>query len=114
MQHLPNGAARSGGRVARGTWILFMFFALAIAACTRNETGRLAADRTGDVSAPPIAHIAPGDRTAACANLPVVDAAAAGDAIARAPYLQRVTAEGAVVVWTSPIADHAPASVLVE
>jgi len=116
MQHLPTGAASIGGRLARrGTWILFFgfVFSMAIAACTRNETGRLAAEHTGDVSVPPIAHIAPSDRTAACANLPAA-AAAGGAAIQRAPYLQRVTAHDAVVVWTSPIADHAAASVLVE
>jgi hypothetical protein len=107
MQLLSTRAARMGARVARGSWIIF---AVAMAACSRNESGRLAADHTGDVSAPPVARIAPGGAGDACANLPA--GGTGGTAISRAPYLQRVTAHDAVVVWTS--VSPGSASVLVE
>lgn len=99
MQHLPT-------RAARGSWIVL---AVAITTCSRNETGHLAADHTGDVSAPPIARIAPADRTAACAGLPAPGAG--GNALMRAPYLQRVTATDAVVVWTSVTGSSASVTV---
>ena len=57
-----------------------------------------------------LARIAPGDRTAACAELPA--AGLAQGPLSRAPYLQRVTAHDAVVAWTSP--GGASASVMVE
>ena len=88
-------------RLARGSWIIL---AVALATCTRNESGRLAADGTGDLTAPPVARIAPGDARPACANLP---GGRVDSALARSPYLQRVTAHDAVVVWTSLAGDSA-------
>jgi len=116
MQYPPTRAvarlARIGGRVARGLrpmWPVWIVVVFAAAACSRNETGRLAAEHTGSVSAPPVARIAPADRTAACANLPV--GRAGGTVLTRAPYLQRVTANDAVVVWTSPTGSTASVTV---
>jgi hypothetical protein len=101
MQYPSPRRARTGAQVARVSLTLFALFTVAVASCSRNETGRLAADHTGDLGAPPIARITTGDRNAACASVPgqaqVIDA----KALARAPYLQRVTAQDAVVVWTS-------------
>jgi calcineurin-like phosphoesterase family protein/purple acid phosphatase-like protein len=77
-----------------------IFLAVALVSCwSTNESGRLAAVKTGDVSAPPVARIAPGEATAACAN--VTSAGPPIGGLARAPYLQRVTAHDAVVAWTS-------------
>jgi hypothetical protein len=84
--------------------------AVLLAGCSANQSGRLAAEREGDVSAPPVARIAPGDGADRCASLPGAGAASA--ALSRKPYLQRVTAHDAVVVWTSD--SGAAASVLVE
>jgi hypothetical protein len=80
-----------------------------LASCSRNESGRLAADRQGDVSAAPVARIVPGDGGGVCANLS--GAGAGSTVLSRAPYLQRVTAHDAAVVWTSA---GAAASVVVE
>lgn len=109
MQHPPTRAARIGRRVARGSWRILMVLPIAITTCSRNEVGRLGADHTGDVSAPPIARIAPADRTAVCANLS--KGAAGGSGLMRAPYLQRVTANDAVVVWTSTAGSTASVTV---
>ena len=108
MQHLSARAARLSWRAQRFSWIIF---ALAIASsCSRNETGRLAASSGGDLSAAPVTRVAPGQNTPTCANLP---GAGGGPAVlTRAPYLQRVTANDAVVVWTS--ASGTSASVLIE
>src|SRR5262245_32783538 len=87
-----------------------MVLVVTLASCSRNEVGRLSADHQGDVSAAPIARIVPGDGAGVCANL---SAAGAGStALSRAPYLQRVTAHDAVVVWTTAV--NAAASVVVE
>ena len=107
MQFSSAPVARRRGRGA--FWSSLMFAAL-VSTCGGNESGRLSAVGTGDVSAPALARIAPGDRDAGCAQL-----AAAGPVqgpLSRAPYLQRVTTHDAVVAWTSPGA--ASASVLVE
>jgi Calcineurin-like phosphoesterase len=89
--------ARFGARAARGVSIVL---ALAFASCSSNETGKLGAVGTGDVSAPAVARIMPGAGADPCANLPGAGASAAGRAPARAPYLQRVTTHDAVVAWT--------------
>src|SRR5690349_15910807 len=94
MKFLPARAARFGARAARCGSIVLGVLALAIASCSTNESGRLGADHTGDVSA-----ALPGG-------------GASGSALARAPYLQRMTAHDAVVVWTS--VGGGAASVLVE
>ena len=107
MKFLPARVARLGARTARGSWIVL---ALVLASCSTNESGRIAATGTGDISNPPVTRIAPVANGAACANLP--GEGAGQTAIARAPYLQRVTAHEAVVVWTSVAG--ASASVLVE
>src|SRR5262245_22055967 len=107
MKCLPTAATRVRARAARGAWIAV---AVALAGCSRNESGRLAADHEGDVSAAPVARIAPGDGAGVCANRP--GAGAWSNALSRTPYLQRVTAHDAVVVWTS--VSDASASVLVE
>jgi hypothetical protein len=99
MQYPPTRLARTGAQVARVSFPFFALFAVAIGACTRNETGRLSADHAGDLGAPAIARVAPGDRNAACANVPSQSFDA--KALARAPYLQKVTAQDAMVVWTS-------------
>jgi len=96
MKFLPARVARLGARTARGSWIVL---ALVLASCSTNESGRIAATGTGDISNPPVTRIAPVANGAACANLP--GEGAGQTAIARAPYLQRVTAHEAVVVWTS-------------
>jgi hypothetical protein len=108
MQYPPARAARIA-RVARLSSI-FVALALALASCTRNETGRLSADHTGDLAAPPIARIAPANPAAACASLPTP--VADKKALDRAPYLQQVTAQDAIVVWTS--FKNAASSVVVE
>jgi hypothetical protein len=110
MQYPPARRARIVARVTRTFWQVGIVAAVALTACSRNETGRLSADHTGDTNAPAVAHLAPGDGNAACASLPVTGAN--GSTIARAPYLQRVTAHDAVVVWTA-VADGT-ASVLVQ
>jgi len=107
MKFLPAAATRVGVRAALGGWIAV---AVALAGCSRNETGRLAAEHGGDVSAAPVARIVPGDGAGACANLPGEGTGSTG--LSRAPYLQRVTAQDAVVVWTS--VSDAAASVRVE
>ena len=108
MQFHSAPAARRRGRGA--LWSSILLAALVSTCVGGNESGRLSAVGTGDVSAPALARIAPEERTAACAQL------AAGGPVAgplsRAPYLQRVTAHEAVVAWTSP--GVASASVLVE
>jgi hypothetical protein len=110
MKFLPARAARFGARAARCGSIVLGVAALAMASCSTNESGRLSADHTGDVSATPVARVALGDGAAVCAGLP--SEGASGSALARAPYLQRMTAHDAVVVWTSVGAGAA--SVLVE
>ena len=75
-----------------------------------NESGRLSAVGTGDVSAPAArAHRAGRRAPPRARSLPPPGRAGP---LSRAPYLQRVTAHDAVVAWTSPGA--ASASVLVE
>lgn len=77
-----------------------------IASCggvSENESGRVAARGTGDISAEPLER-APFDR-------PLIDACGGGAALAtgtlaRKPYLQQVTESGATVVWTT--LDEAP------
>jgi len=94
MKFHPARAARFGARAVLGAGIAV----LGLASCNLNESGRLAANGTGDVSAAPVGRVA-ADGAIACANLP---APGAGQTtFARAPYLQRVTAHDAVVVWTS-------------
>jgi len=107
MKFPPGAAARIAARAARVAAIVVV---VTLASCSRNEAGRLSADHEGDVSAAPIARIVPGGGASACANLP--RAGAGSTALSRAPYLQRVTANDAVVVWTSDA--NAPASVVVE
>jgi hypothetical protein len=112
MQFDSARTVRFVSRAARATSILL---AVTVLGCSSNESGRLAAIGTGDVSAPALARIAPGDGTSACANLASADARAAKapkGAIERAPYLQRVTTHEAVVAWTSARAGSA--SVLIE
>jgi len=108
MQYPLARLARPGARIARGSAIVL---ALTLATCSTNEGGRLTATNTGDTSAPAVAHIAAGGDTDACANL-AAGAAPAADAVARKPYLQRVTMQDAVVAWTSP--GDKPASVLIQ
>src|SRR5689334_14099079 len=110
MKFLPARAARFGARARRRGSIVLGVLALASASCSTNESGRLGADRTGDVSATPIARVAVGDGAAVCAGRP--GEGAGGGALSRAPYLQRMTAHDAVVVWTS--VGGGAASVLVE
>src|SRR5262245_29150797 len=107
MKFLPAAAARSAACAAR---VASMVLVVTLATCSTNQEGRLAADHEGDVSAAPVARIVPGDGAGACANLP--GTGAGSTALSRAPYLQRVTAHDAVVVWTSAV--DAAASVLVE
>jgi Calcineurin-like phosphoesterase len=96
MKFLPNAAARVAARAVRGAWL---FAVVTLATCTTNQSGRLAADHDGDVSAPAAARIATGDLAGVCANLS--GTAAGPTRLSRAPYLQRVTAHDAVVAWTS-------------
>jgi hypothetical protein len=96
MQSPLGRGGRRSARVARGSAIVL---ALALASCSTNEEGRLGAIGTGDVSNPSLARIGSGDKGDACA------AVAAGvkpaQTLSRGPYLQRVTANDAVVAWTS-------------
>jgi hypothetical protein len=108
MQYPQARLARPGARIARGSSIVL---ALALASCSTNEEGRLTAVGTGDVSAPAIGRIAPGEGAGDCANL-AAGAPPAQNALALTPYLQRVTAQDAVVAWTSPAGTSA--SVLVQ
>ena len=101
--------ARFGARAARWT---AMVLAAAFVGCSSNEEGRLAAIGTGDVSAPAAGRIVPGADQDACANLHGAGAIASAHAPVRAPYLQRVTAQDAVVAWTA--AGAGSASVLIE
>ncbi|HEY7375533.1 MAG TPA: metallophosphoesterase [Polyangia bacterium] len=103
MKFLPARLARCGS-------IVLGVLAVASASCSTNESGRLSADRTGDVSAAPVTRVALSGAPPVCAGLPAEGAG--GTALARAPYLQRTTAHDAVVVWTS-VAEGS-ASVLVE
>ena len=109
MQYSPGArVARRGARVARGSSIVL---ALALASCSSNEEGRLGAIGTGDVSAPAVARIAPADNADACAACRGA-ASNRRSTLSRTPYLQRVTANDAVVAWTS--AGGASATVQVE
>jgi hypothetical protein len=83
--------------------------ALVAGGCSNNISGRLAAQRTGDVGALTLERIAPGAALDLCQGAADEDTA---KALARAPYLQRVTAHEAVVAWTS--ASAGSASVRVE
>jgi hypothetical protein len=107
MKCSPARTARIGARIARGSSIVL---ALAFASCNTNQSGKLAASGTGDVSAPPVGRVAPVDGGSLCVNLPAEGAGQ--NALARAPYLQRVTPHEAVVVWTSVAGGSA--SVLVQ
>jgi acid phosphatase type 7 len=75
-----------------------MAAALAVSGCSTNESGNIAAVGTGDVTAPPLERIAPG-LPGPCGQTHVTEAGSA--VIARRPYLQRVTARDAVLVWTA-------------
>jgi acid phosphatase type 7 len=94
-----------------GSWIVI---ALAFASCSKNISGRLAAQGTGDVSAPAVARVMAGAAPAICASFsdPSSGVPRPTKTLARAPYLQRVTATGGVVAWTSLTGTSA--SVLVE
>jgi hypothetical protein len=107
MQYPPARVSRFVARVARPSSILL---AVAIASCSGNESGRLAAGGTGDVSAPPVARITPVDGGNACEGLAAPGAGQ--NALTRAPYLQRTTSSSVVVVWTSVAGGSA--SVLLE
>jgi hypothetical protein len=108
MQFHSAPAARRRGRVVR--WSMLGLLA-AVSTCSGgNESGRLTATNTGDVSAPPVSRITLGDGDNACAKLPSAGASLGG--LTRAPYLQRVTKSDAVVAWTS--AGAASGAVLVE
>jgi acid phosphatase type 7 len=104
-------SAPVAGRRGRGAlWASIALAALVSTCVGGNESGRLAAIGTGDVSAPPVERIVRGEAPAPCAMLPA--AGTVGNTLARAPYLQRMTAHGAVVAWTSVGATSG--SVLVE
>jgi len=94
MKFLPARMARGSSMIA-----VLAFAVLALASCSTNESGRIAATGTGDISNPPVTRIAPVAGGASCANLPAEGASQT--ALARAPYLQRMTAHEAVVAWTS-------------
>jgi hypothetical protein len=98
MQYPLARRARPGAMIARGSAIVL---ALTLATCSTNEEGRLSASNTGDVSAPAITRLPTGGSADACGNL-AAGAPPAANVLARAPYLQRVTAQDAVVVWTAP------------
>jgi hypothetical protein len=71
---------------------------IAVAGC--HGKGRVAARRTGDLSHPLAERIAPElSRETICGAGNLTDAG--GKLVRRRPYLQRVTATAAVVVWTS-------------
>lgn len=106
MKFRPARAARFGARAVLAAGILAT---VGLASCNGNESGRLAAGGTGDLSAPAIGRIGP-DGAVACAGLPAPGAGQT--ALTRAPYLQRVTAHDAAVVWTSVA--NGSASVLLE
>src|SRR6476661_4833641 len=110
MQYPSARVSRFGARVARVARGSSILLALAFASCMGNESGRLAASGTGDVSAPPVGRITPVDGGNACVGLPA--AGAGQNALTRAPYLQRTTSSSTVVVWTSVAGGSA--SVLLE
>jgi hypothetical protein len=66
--------------------------------CASNETGNVAAVGTGDVSAPALERITPGV-PGPCGVTQMTEPGQA--VIARDPYLQRVTAQAATLVWTA-------------
>jgi hypothetical protein len=108
MQFSSAPVARRRGRGA--LWASIGLAAVFATCMGGNESGRLAAIGTGDVSNPPLGRIVPGDTPAPCAKLPA--AGPVGNTLTRMPYLQRMTASGAVVAWTST--GVASGSVLVE
>jgi len=72
--------------------------AVAVPGCNLNESGNIAAVGTGDLTAPlleRLAAVAPGP----CGG--TTETATGHAVVARRPYLQRVTAHGAVLVWTA-------------
>ena len=72
--------------------------AVAVPGCSLNESGNIAAMGTGDLTAPPLERVAAGTPSP-CGGTTMTESGAA--VIARRPYLQRVTAHDAVLVWTA-------------
>jgi hypothetical protein len=70
----------------------------AVSGCSLNESGNIAAMGTGDLTAPALERIAAGTPSP-CGGTTMTETGAA--VIARRPYLQRVTAHDAVLVWTA-------------
>src|SRR6266404_3000869 len=82
----------------RGPWHGWLLVAVAVAGC--HGKGRVAARGSGDLSHPLAERISPElSRETACGAGTLTDAG--GKLVRRRPYLQRVTATSAVVVWTS-------------
>ena len=72
--------------------------AVAVSGCSGNESGNIAAVGAGDLSAPALDRRTPG-APGPCGETGETETGQA--VIARRPYLQRVTAHGAVLVWTA-------------
>ena len=87
-------------RSALAPWHAWLLVAVAGCTCDGNMPGRTAARGSGDLSHPLAERIAPAlAAETACGTGDLTEAG--GKRVRRRPYLQRVTATSAVVVWTS-------------
>jgi len=83
------------------------------AGCTMNQSGDIAASKTGDLSHPLAERAAPdAEEVARCGGGDLQTSAS--PAVIRAPYLQRVSDAGARVMWTAQAGDPASVQVLQE